>query len=180
MPRLLAVCAVHQLTPDPGSVGTTAIDKRPLEGAVKIGRLGVYGDVQADRAHHGGDVQAVYAYAQEDAEWWAEQLGRDIPSGTLFGENLRTSGIDVSNARVGERWRIGGVLLEATAPRNPCATFARRVGLEKDGWVKRFADEGRLGTYFRVLETGRLQAGDEIDVVHVPDDAPTTRSLLFA
>lgn len=176
MPSVLAVCVVHQLLPDPGSVGTTAIDKRPIAGPVKAGRMGLYADVQADRAHHGGEEQAVYAYAQEDADWWAAELGREIPYGTLFGENLRTEGIDVSNARVGERWRIGGVLLEATRPRNPCMTFARRMGLEKEGFVKRFADVGRLGTYFRVVGRGSLAAGDEIIVEHVPD-APTVREF---
>ncbi|MTE23371.1 MOSC domain-containing protein [Microbacterium sp. ZXX196] len=178
MGTLLAVCAVHQLLPDAGTVGTTAIDKRPVAGPVRVGPLGVYGDVQADRAHHGGEEQAVYAYAQEDAEWWEEALGREIPFGTLFGENLRTQGMDVSRAVVGERWRIGSVLLKATRPRNPCMTFARRMGLEKEGWVKRFASERRLGTYFRVLEKGRLAAGDAIERVHVPTGAPTARDLL--
>lgn len=175
MGTLLAVCVVHQLLPDPGTVGTTAIDKRPVDGPVKVGRFGLYADVQADRKHHGGERQAVYAYAQEDADWWAAELGREIPAGRLFGENLRTRGLDVSNARVGEQWRIGSVLLEATAPRNPCMTFARHMGLENDGWVKRFADAGRLGTYFRVLRPGTLRAGDPIERVHVPADAPTVR-----
>ncbi|WP_029149595.1 MOSC domain-containing protein [Microbacterium indicum] len=173
MGTLLAVCSVHQLIPDAGTVGTTAIDKRPVDGPVKVGRLGVYADVQADRAHHGGELQAVYAYAQEDADWWAQELGREIPLGTLFGENLRTAGIDVSGARVGERWRIGSVLLEATKPRNPCMTFARRMGLENDGWVRRFAAERRLGTYFRVVETGRIEAGQPIEIVDPAADAPT-------
>lgn len=173
MSRVLAVCVVHQLIADRGSVGTTAIDKRPVEGAVKVGRLGLYADVQADRKHHGGEEQAVYAYAQEDADWWAAQLDREIPYGTLFGENLRTGGIDVSDVRVGEQWRVGGVVLEATRPRNPCMTFARRMGLEREGWVKRFADARRLGTYFRVIQTGTLTAGDEIERVHVPTGAPT-------
>lgn len=173
MPRLLAVCVVHQLLPDDGPVGTTAIDKRPVDGAVRVGRLGLRGDVQADRKHHGGEEQAVYAYAQEDADWWAAELGRAIPHGTLFGENLRTQGVDLAAVRVGERWRIGGVLLEATRPRNPCMTFARRMGLERDGWVKRFAAVRRLGTYFRVVETGSLTAGDEIERVHVSESAPT-------
>ena len=71
MAKLFAICAVAQLRHDPGSVGVTAIDKRPIEGAVKVGRYGVYGDVQADRKHHGGLDQAVYAYSQSDAEYWA-------------------------------------------------------------------------------------------------------------
>jgi len=165
-----------RLHPDAGTVGTTAIDKRPVEGEVKVGRLGLYADVQADRKHHGGETQAVYAYSDEDADWWAEQLGRPIPPG-FFGENLRVAGLDMSGVRVGDRWRIGTVELEATAPRIPCMTFARWMGEEDRGWVKRFADARRLGTYFRVVETGRLAAGDAISITPAGDDAPLVLDL---
>lgn len=168
--RLLAVCAVRQLRPDSGSIGVTAIDKAPVTGPVRIGPYGVYGDVQADRKHHGGLDKAVYVYAQEDAEYWESELGRTLPPG-WFGENLRVSGIDVNAARIGERWRIGDrVELEVTMPRTPCQTFARWVGgAEERGWVKRFSQERRLGPYLRVVQRGRVQAGDEITVVHRPD-----------
>jgi MOSC domain-containing protein YiiM len=173
MARLVAPCVVSRLHDDAGTVGTTAIDKRPVEGAVKVGRQGLYADIQADRKHHGGDDKAVYAYAAEDADWWAEQLGRDIPPG-LFGENLRVAGLDVSNARVGERWRVGeSVVLEVTMPRTPCMTFARWMGEDDNGWVRRFSDARRLGAYLRVVATGTVQAGDPIEVIPAPEGAPT-------
>ncbi len=174
MPRLLAVCVVHGLRPDAGSVGVTAIDKRPVEGPVRIGSYGVYADVQADRKHHGGLDKALYAYAQEDAEFWADELGRPLPPG-FFGENLRTEGIDVNAARIGEVWRIGErVEVAVTMPRTPCQTFARWVGGDDEqGWVKRFSRERRLGPYLRVVSGGRVQAGDEIVVVSRPNGAPT-------
>lgn len=172
MSHLVAVCAVRQLRPDAGHVGVTAIDKRPLDGAVRIGAYGVYADVQADRKHHGGLDKALYAYAQEDAEFWERELGQELPPG-FFGENLRTAGIDVNAALVGERWRIGDrVEVEVTMPRTPCQTFARWVGgAEERGWVKRFSRERRLGPYLRVVTSGRVQAGDEIVVVHRPEGA---------
>lgn len=178
MPRLLAVCAVHQLRPDAGSNGVTAIDKRPVEGAAAVGRYGVRGDVQANRTHHGGLDKALYAYAQEDADFWARQLDRDLPPG-WFGENLRVDGIDVNAARVGEVWRIGNrVELEVTMPRTPCATFARWVGgSQARGWVKRFSDEGRLGAYLRVRKTGSVSAGDLVEVVERPEGAPTVLEI---
>lgn len=163
---LLAVCRVHQLLLDDGGVGVTAIDKRPVDGPVIVRPLGLYADVQADRKNHGGHDQALYAYAQEDADFWAAQLGREIVPG-LFGENLRTQGIDASNAVIGQRWRIGShVRVEVTSPRVPCATFARRM--EEPQWVKRFTEAGRTGTYLRVLHKGRIQAGDAIEVEHTP------------
>ncbi|MFV0373086.1 MOSC domain-containing protein [Microbacterium sp.] len=181
MATLLAVCAVVRLRPDAGSVGVTAIDKRAVDGDVRIGRYGVYADVQADRKHHGGPDKAVYAYAQEDADFWARELDRELRPG-VFGENLRTTGMDVNAARVGERWRIGRrVELEVTMPRTPCQTFARWIGGEHErGWVKRFAAARRLGPYLRVVTPGTVRAGDEIVVVDRPADAPTILDVFRA
>ncbi|WP_309709138.1 MOSC domain-containing protein [Pseudolysinimonas sp.] len=173
MGRLVAPCVVVRLHDDAGTVGTTAIDKQAVDGVVTVGRIGLYGDIQADRKHHGGEEKAVYAYAAEDADWWSEQLGRDIPPG-LFGENLRVAGLDVSNARVGERWKIGdAVVLEVTMPRTPCMTFARWMGEDDDGWVRRFSDARRLGAYLKVVTPGSVRAGDGIEVVPAPEGAPT-------
>lgn len=171
--RLLAVCAVRALRADPGTIGVTAIDKAPVDGPVRVGAYGVYADVQANRQHHGGLDKAVYAYAQEDAAYWQDQLGRDLPPG-WFGENLRVEGIDVNASLIGERWRVGDrVELEVTMPRTPCQTFARWVGGDDErGWVKRFSRERRLGPYLRVITPGRIRAGDQIVVTHRPEGAP--------
>lgn len=151
----------------------TAIDKRPAPGPVEIGSLGLVGDRRCSSTH-GGDGQAVYAYASEDAAWWAGELGRDVPPG-WFGENLRVSGIDVTGAVIGERWLLGGsgggVLLEVTAPRVPCATFQGWV--DQPRWVKRFTERGTPGAYLRVLRQGTLAAGDPIEVQARPEHAVT-------
>ncbi len=162
---LLAICRVHQLITTKTGFGVTGIDKRPAEGQVKFKRFGVFGDAVGDTEHHGGPDQAVYAYSQEDADYWSAELGRPIPAG-LFGENLRTQGIATTEAVIGTRWRIGKVLLEVTSPRVPCATFAERTG--EPQWVKRFTQAGLVGCYLRVLEHGKAQTGDAIVVDHVP------------
>ncbi|WP_026546332.1 MOSC domain-containing protein [Paenarthrobacter nicotinovorans] len=163
---LLAVCRVHQLLPDTGNVGVTAMDKRPVEGPVKVHKLGLHGDVQANRVDHGGEDQALYAYSQADADFWATELQRDVPAG-LFGENLRVSGIETTGAVIGERWKIGlDVEVEVTSPRVPCATFQRV--LDEPQWVKRFTQAGRVGTYLRVIRTGTISAGDHIHRTFVP------------
>ncbi|KSW28210.1 MOSC domain-containing protein [Cellulomonas sp. B6] len=180
MASILAVCVVHALRPDSGPVGVTAIDKRPVDGPVKVGPLGLYADVQADRKHHGGEAQAVYAYGQDDSDHWAAALGRDLPAG-WFGENLRVAGLDPNASRVGERWHVGDrVVLEVTGPRTPCSTFARWVGGDDErGWVKRFAQERRVGAYLRVVQRGTVHVGDAVVVEPGPDDAPTVRDLLL-
>lgn len=175
MAEILAVCRVEQLLKDAGGIGVTAIDKRPVEKRLHVRPLGLYGDVQADRKHHGGATKALYAYADEDAAFWAAELGRDIPPG-LFGENLRTAGLDVNGAEIGERWAIGdGLVVEVTCPRTPCATFQRRM--REPQWVKRFAAEGRTGAYLSVVKSGGVAAGDEVRVVSRPGHGVTVESF---
>jgi MOSC domain-containing protein YiiM len=177
MAHISAVCVLHSLHPEPDNPdGTTAIDKRAVAGAVALGPLGLAGDLQADTAHHGGVDQAVYLYADEDADWWAAELGRDIPPG-LFGENLRTVGIDVSATRIGQRFRVGdGPVLEVTAPRTPCVTFARRM--DEPHWVKRFTDRRAPGAYARVVQAGVISAGDPLVPLSPPDHDVTVAALL--
>ena len=122
-----------------------------------------------------GEGQAVYAYAQEDADWWAAELDRELPAGR-FGENLRTTGLDLTGAVLGERWRVGTTLLEVTASRTPCANFERFWGVPQ--LVKRFTAHGATGAYLRVLETGDVGAGDAVEVVSRPDHGVTV-GLLF-
>jgi MOSC domain-containing protein YiiM len=110
---------------------------------------------------------AVYAYAREDLDDWATQLGRPLSSG-MFGENLTTEGADPNGALIGERWRIGAdLILEVSSPRIPCGTF--QGWLDQAGWIKRFTLAARPGAYFRVIESGPVQAGDPIEIVSRPD-----------
>ncbi|MFF3243501.1 MOSC domain-containing protein [Streptomyces sp. NPDC002870] len=159
--------------------GATGIDKRPAAGAVRVtdpgpkgeGASGLAGDAVCDLRHHGGTDQAVYAFAREDLDFWERELGRPLANGA-FGENLTTSGLDVSGARIGERWRIGGELvLEVTSGRVPCRTFASWLG--EKGWVRRFTQQGAPGAYLRVIEPGEIRAGDAIEIVHRPDHEVT-------
>lgn len=166
-PRLLTVNVVHTIRPGAGR--QTAIDKRPVDGPVAVGELGLEGDRQCDAKHHGGPDKAVYAYASEDAAWWADRLDRDIPPG-LIGDNLRTAGLDVTGARIGERWRIGGpggVLVEVRMPRTPCENLSLRMG--DPDFHKRFVAVGRVGAYLKVVEPGTVAAGDGITIERRPD-----------
>jgi MOSC domain-containing protein YiiM len=147
------------------ALGRTAIDKRPSGVSVAVCQLGLDGDEQADRDHHGGYEQAVYAYAREDLDWWVEQLGRELRDG-LFGENITTAGLDICGAAIGETWRLGTAVVQITSSRIPCVTFASWVG--EQHWVKRFAQAGRPGAYLRVLSDGEVGPGDDIEVLDRP------------
>ncbi|MEU6989911.1 MOSC domain-containing protein [Streptomyces sp. NPDC046465] len=159
--------------------GSTGIDKRPVRGPVLVtapgekgvGGSGLAGDQISDLRHHGGNDQAVYAYAREDLDAWEATLGRPLPDGS-FGENLTTSGVDVTGARIGERWQIGSdLVLEVTSGRIPCRTFQGH--LDESGWLKRFTEEGVPGAYLRVIVAGEIRAGDAVRIVHRPEHEVT-------
>lgn len=175
-------------------VRVTGIDKRPVAEAVMvrepgprgIGGSGVVGDPICDLRHHGGSDQAVYAYAREDLDFWERELGRPLRSGA-FGENLTTGGLDLTAALVGERWEVGDAcVLEVTSPRIPCRTFAGWLAEQR--WVRRFTEQGRPGTYLRVISPGLVRGGDAIRVAAQPQHhisigfmfrAMTTEKSLF-
>jgi MOSC domain-containing protein YiiM len=160
--------------------GHTGISKRPADGPVEVrapgpkhGGLGsgLVGDFIGDTANHGGDEQAVYAYAREDLDFWAARLGRELDSGG-FGENLTTTGLDVTGALIGERWQVGPeVVLQVTVPRIPCSTFAGWLAEQR--WTKTFTQGARPGAYLRVVQPGTIRTGDPVTVVHRPDHKVT-------
>ena len=157
-----------------GSEGKTGIDKRQVNGSITFAHDEVAGDVVADRNHHGGYDQAVYAYAREDADWWQNELGIAIAHGR-FGENLTTTGIDVNQCLVGERWKVGSTILEVSQPRIPCRVFAGFWN--RPTLIKEFMAAGKPGTYLRIIQEGEITAGDSIEIISRPSHAITIADL---
>jgi MOSC domain-containing protein YiiM len=153
-----------------GDQGRTGIDKRPASGRVRATTLGLVGDQVIDTRHHGGVDQAAYAYAREDAAFWATELDREVRPGN-FGENLSTEGLNITDAVIGERWAIGSAVFEVSAPRIPCRVFAGFWAVSD--LIKRFIDRGVPGAYLRVATEGDVGAGDRIEVVHRPTHGVT-------
>jgi MOSC domain-containing protein YiiM len=149
-----------------GRLATSAIWKTPVAGPVAARGVNLEGDDQADREVHGGPDKAIYAYALEDISWWEDALGRALGP-TIFGENLTTSGVDVTNAVIGEKWEVGSALLEVSQPRGPCWKLGAKMG--DPAFPKRFTKAGRPGAYLRIAREGILAAGDEIRIVSRPE-----------
>ena len=173
--------------PDKWEVGMTGIEKVPTSESILVRApgskadglgSGLVGDVVCDRHNHGGDVQAVYAYAREDLDHFETVLGRALTGG-VFGENLTTTGLDVNAAVIGERWRIGGELeLQVTVPRIPCGTF--RGWIAERGWLRTFTLAALPGTYLSVVSPGQVRGGDPITVVHRPAHGVTVAKVFRA
>ena len=139
---------------------TSGIWKLPVDGPVDIEGGYLVGDGIADLTVHGGRDKAVYAYATEDYAWWAAEMPDTEFHPGLFGENLTTEGIDLADAVIGDRWRIGGAVLEVAQPRFPCVKLGMRMG--DAAFRVRFDEARRPGAYFRVAESGPITAGDEV------------------
>jgi MOSC domain-containing protein YiiM len=152
----------------------TGIFKNAVAHPVAVVGVNLAGDDQADRRVHGGEDKAVYAYAREDYEWWEEELGRPLGPGT-FGENLTTFGVAVSEAQIGERWRVGSAELEVCQPRTPCY----KLGMKMDDphFVRAFAQALRPGAYLRIVREGMVTPADRVDVVKPANPTLTVRDV---
>jgi MOSC domain-containing protein YiiM len=148
-----------------GRTVTSAIWKKSVSGPVTLRGVNLDGDDQADRQVHGGRDKAVYAYALEDYRLWHEESGLAIEPG-LFGENLTIEGLEVSHARIGERWQIGSAVLAVTQPRVPC--YKLGIRLQDPGFPRRFAATARPGAYLRIVRAGVIAAGDDVFIVYMP------------
>jgi MOSC domain-containing protein YiiM len=153
-----------------GRAVRTAIYKEPTLFRVRVGRLGLEGDAQADLRVHGGPDKAVYAYDLSAYAYWREALGRDLPHGQ-FGENLTVEGMPETEVRIDDAYRAGTALLQVASPRSPCFKLAMKM--EDPQFPKAFLQSRRTGFYLRVLEEGELEAGDAITLVSRERTAPT-------
>ncbi|MEP7336620.1 MAG: MOSC domain-containing protein [Acidobacteriota bacterium] len=142
---------------------TTGIFKAPVAGRVKVDRLNIEGDRQADLTVHGGADKAIYVYPSEHYEFWRGELPEmDLPW-AAFGENLTTEGLLEDRVNIGDRFRIGTIEVMVTQPRMPCYKLSAKF--DRDDIIKRFLASRRSGFYLAVTEEGEIGAGDEIEPV---------------
>ncbi len=150
----------------PGS--RSAIDKRAVEGPVRIGPEGLAGDEQGDRRVHGGPDKAIHHYPRDHYASWQGEVGAHalLQAAGAFGENISTAGITEADVCLGDRLRLGSALVEVSQARQPCWKLSDRFGIAD--MARRVQDSGRSGWYYRVLETGNVQAGDTLALVDRP------------
>lgn len=158
----------------------TGIFKEPVSGRVTVDALNLRGDRQADLTVHGGTTKAVYAYPHEHYAFWKRELDLpELPAGS-FGENLTVMGFAERDVRIGERWRVGSCELAVTEPRVPCFKLAARF--QRADMIRRFLESRRSGFYLRVLRTGELGAGDEVELLERDESSVSVADVveLFA
>ena len=149
----------------------TGIFKRKTEGPVKVTRLGLEGDDQANKKLHGGIDKAICVYPSEHYGFWKEELGNPDLSFGDFGENLTTAGLMEGDIHLGDRLRIGSTEIVATQPREPCITLNAR--LDKKDLSARIRKSGRSGFYFSVVKEGIIKNGDSIECINRDENRVT-------
>ena len=155
---------------------TTGIFKEPVRGRVKLRKLNLEGDKQADLTVHGGVDKAVYAYAGEHYSYWRQELpGKLLPWG-MFGENFTTEGMFEETVNIGDQFRVGTAKLVATQPRMPCYKLGVRFG--NMDIIKRFLASGLTGVYFKVVKEGELEQGDEIRLIKKNENSVTIKDIV--
>ena len=143
-----------------GKTVFTGVFKDPVDGPRRVRKLNVDGDGQGDLGGHGGEQRAVFVYQLDSYRYWESELGRSDFVHGQFGENLTVEGLGDDDVCIGDRYRVGTAVFEVTQPRVTCY----RVGLRmNDPRIPALlVSHRRPGFYFRVLEEGEVQAGDEI------------------
>ena len=149
----------------------TGIYKRKTEGPIKVTRLGLEGDDQANKKLHGGIYKAICVYPSEHYDLWKEELGKPDLSFGDFGENLTTVGLMEGDICLGDRLRIGSVEIVVTQPREPCITLNAR--LDTKDLSARICKSGRSGFYFSVMKEGIIKNGDSIEYINRDENRVT-------
>jgi ferredoxin-NADP reductase/MOSC domain-containing protein YiiM len=172
MPSLLSVnVGMPQNVAWQGRTVFTSVWKRPIRGPRMVRRLNVDGDGQGDLAGHGGEHRAVFVYQIDSYHYWQRQLGGDDFTYGQFGENFTIDGLSDQEVCIGDRYRIGQALFEVTQPRVTC--YRVGIRMNEPRMAALLVAHGRPGFYFRVIEEGQVEAGDEIVQVAVGPERMT-------
>ena len=174
----MQLLSVNLASPRQITIGKETVDtgifKEPTTAPVAVGELGLANDHIADLVHHGGKDGAVYLYSREEYVWWEAELGRSLPDGQ-FGENFTISSYGAPEPRIGDRYQINDLVLEAAFVRIPCSKFGAKMGDKH--FPKRFSASLKPGVYCRVITPGTVKAGDAITLTPAPDGAPTAAEI---
>jgi MOSC domain-containing protein YiiM len=146
-----------------GRLVSTGIFKEPVVGRIKVDKLNLEGDQQADLSVHGGLDKAIYVYPAHYYDFWRQEYPEITFRWGMFGENLTVSGLRDDQVNIGDRFQIGTTELVVTQPRLPCYKLGLRFG--RNDIIKRFTKQGYSGFYLAVIKEGDIGPGDKISLL---------------
>jgi len=157
-----------------GKEFVTGMCKRPVTTSLVVTHQGFEGDGVGDLKHHGGRDKAVCVYSIEHYKYWEKVLGVKMPD-AAFGENFSVTDMNEDDVCIGDIYRVGTAVMQVSQPRQPCSTLAARYG--REDFVKLVVNSGKTGFYLKVLEVGRVKAGDSLSLI---GQDPRKISIAFA
>lgn len=164
-----------------GNSELTGIFKYPVAEALFLGKTDVSKDTVIDRVHHAGINKACYLFSADQYAYW-KALYPDLEwDWGMFGENLTVAGLDESQIRIGDIYRIGTALVQISQPREPCYKLGVRFGTQEI--LRQFIERNHPGTYVRILEEGTVQKGDRVELQQRSNNSLTVQqfyALLYA
>ena len=146
-----------------GEQQQTGIFKKPTTQPIYLDTEEVKGDEISNRQVHGGEFKACYLFSADHYPHWEQLYPNFDWHYGMLGENLTVDGLDETQLQVGDIYKVGSALIQVTQPREPCTTFAAKMGTADI--MTQFIAHGRPGTYVRVLEPGYVTVGDTIELV---------------
>ena len=158
----------------------TSIYKKPVAQGVKVTSQGIDGDRQADLSVHGGYDKAVYAYSFSHYKLWGEKLKRDFNEFGLVGENLTLDNFDEEEINIGDRFKINDCIIQVSQPRIPCYKIG--IKMNSRDFPKMFSQSGLLGSYFRVIQEGTIEKGNQLEKIYSEENSMSLKeiaSILF-
>lgn len=158
-----------------GKPTKTGIFKKPTDMPIYLDTETVKGDEVSNRKYHGGEFKACYLFAAEQYPYW-EGLYPELDwYYGMLGENLTVKGLDETQLVIGAIYKVGAALVQITQPREPCNTFAAKMG--SPAILKQFIAHRKPGSYVRVLKPGLVSVGDTFELVEQPDNSITIAQL---
>ena len=158
-----------------GKTIETGIFKQPTLTPIFLGEEDVVDDAVVDRKHHGGIDQAVYAYGKNHYAYWQKRYPNLTWHLGMFGENLTLDHLDETILHVGDTFKIGTAIIAVTKPRKPCRVLGMRFN--NTNIIKQFFNTTKSGVYFKVLQTGNVQAGDTMALLKSNKSNPTIAAV---
>lgn len=139
---------------------SSGIFKHPVQEPVHVSKEGIEGDYIGGQGVHGGPLRALYIYPQDGYSHWIDLLPKALMSPGMFGENVVVTRLEEKEIFIGDIFRLGKTLIQATVPRIPCILLQRKLG--RDDVIEKFYEFERPGVYFKVLEAGIIQIHDQL------------------
>ena len=158
-----------------GKEEQTGIFKYPVDEPLSLGKTDVLKDTVIDRKHHAGEHKACYLFSSDHYPYWKNLYPELDWDWGMFGENLTIEGLDESQTRIGDIFKVGNAKVQVSQPREPCYKLGVRFKTQEI--LKRFINHGRPGIYVRILEEGTVAKGDTFELIQKSENPLTIKQF---